>query len=76
MGHGNDMTYNSKTDKILIVGPDEYETVWEFTPSTFQNGASRVIKIKEILVIILWIMNQWIISIINYVNLSIQVHFC
>lgn len=49
MGHGNDMTYNSKTDKILLVGPDEYETVWEFTPSTFQNGASRVIKIKEIL---------------------------
>lgn len=47
MGHGNDMTYNSKTDKILITSADQNTSIWEFEPKTFTSGATNVIKIKE-----------------------------
>ena len=36
-GHGNGMTYNSKTDKVLVVGPDEYKKVYELNGSTLKK---------------------------------------
>jgi hypothetical protein len=41
-GHGNDMTYNSKTGKILLVGPNSYKEIWQFDPSTFTKGSEKV----------------------------------
>ena len=39
-GHGNGMTYNSKTNKVLVIGPHEYQKVYMY------NGDS-LLKEKE-----------------------------
>ena len=33
-GHGNGMTYNSKTDKVLVIGPFEYSKVYMYNGQT------------------------------------------
>ena len=36
-GHGNGMTYNSKTNKVLLVGPDSYQKVFEYNGQTLEK---------------------------------------
>ena len=36
-GHGNGMTYNSKTDKVLVAGSDKYKKEYEFNRSTLKK---------------------------------------
>lgn len=33
-GHGNDLTYNSKTNKVLLVGPNSYSEIYEYNGDT------------------------------------------
>lgn len=33
-GHGNDMTYNSQTNKILLVGPNSYSDIYQYNANT------------------------------------------
>ena len=33
-GHGNGMTYNSKEDKVLVVGPDSYKKIYLYNANT------------------------------------------
>lgn len=35
-GHGNDMTYNSKTNKVLVVGPNSYMDIYEYNGDTLE----------------------------------------
>jgi len=35
-GHGNGMTFNNKTNKFLICGPDEYNELYEYDSKTFK----------------------------------------
>ncbi len=36
-GHGNGMTYNNKTKKFLICGPDEYNKLYQYDSKTFKH---------------------------------------
>ena len=36
-GHGNGMTYNTKTKTLFTVGADEYETIKEYSPTNLTN---------------------------------------
>ena len=36
-GHGNGMTYNSKTNKVLLVGPGSYNIVFEYKGQTLEK---------------------------------------
>ena len=36
-GHGNGMTYNPKTNKVLVVGPNEYEKVYEYNGDSLEK---------------------------------------
>ena len=36
-GHGNGMTYNSKTNKVLLVGPDSNRKVFEYNGETLEK---------------------------------------
>ena len=36
-GHGNGLTYNTKTDKVLAVGPDGYKKIYELNGSTLKK---------------------------------------
>lgn len=43
MGHGNDMTYNSKKNTILVTGPNGYNEIWELPVSDYDNS-SKIVK--------------------------------
>ncbi len=36
-GHGNGMTYNSKLDKVLVIGPYEYKSVYMYDGDTLKK---------------------------------------
>ncbi len=36
-GHGNGMTYNSKINKVLLVGPQDYEKVYSYNGDTLKK---------------------------------------
>ena len=37
LGHGNGMTYNSKLDKVLVIGPYEYQRVYMYNGDTLEK---------------------------------------
>ena len=48
MGHGNDMTYNSNTNKIYLVGPNGYKSIWIYDPLSFTKGATQKIDVNKL----------------------------
>lgn len=36
-GHGNDMTYNSKTNEVLLVGPNSYQEIFSYNADTMEH---------------------------------------
>lgn len=36
-GHGNDMTYNSKTNEVLLVGPNNYKEIFVYNADTMEH---------------------------------------
>ena len=44
-GHGNGMTYNNKTNKFYIVGPDEYKYIYQYDAKTFKHD--KTIKVNS-----------------------------
>lgn len=43
-GHGNDMTYNSATDKILVIGPNSYNDIYILNRSTLEKESSKAVS--------------------------------
>ena len=45
-GHGNDLTYNSKTNKYLLVGPNSYKDIFVYNGNTVEY--EKTIKFNDI----------------------------
>ena len=47
-GHGNDMTYNTKTGQVLLTGPNSYGEIWALDKNTLEPDQGATINSNQI----------------------------